>query len=356
MGSVAAVVPAIANDLGISAFIVGGINWAYMLPYGLVALVYGPLTRRFDNKHIAVISLLLFSLFSLLSGCAWNYRSLFVFRFMVGVFAAAITPLSLIYIADHAHSSGRGKAVGLFFSATFIADLLGLFLSGIIAWRAMFYIPAVLGLGTAFLTMRHFPKTLAGRSLTSSRYLRALAQPEILRVFVYIFIISVLYHGVRQWLGVYFASQLGMSQFLISMTLTAASLAGIFGEAFGGLQADKKGRVPTLKAGLLLMTVSLFLMLGLRSAVVLPVLMLMWGFGWTVNHAGLSTFLTDLNKEFIKEVSSLNSSVRFVAGGLGVVAAGSIMQKSFNAGFLIMACVLSLMYFATDRILLRRKI
>jgi DHA1 family putative efflux transporter-like MFS transporter len=322
-----------------------------MLPYGLVALVYGPLTRLFDNKYIASGSLLLFSVFSFLSGCAQNYQQLFIFRFLVGAFAAATTPLVLIYISDHAHQERRGKFVGLFFSATFVADLIGLFLSGIIPWRAMFFIPSVLGLAAAILTLKYFPHTLSGKGVTSSRYMEALKQPAIFKAFTYIFIISILYHGVRQWLGVYFAQELGLKQFFVSITLTTASLAGIFGEALGGHFADKKGRVATLRTGVLLMFAAVAMLVFARSLAALIILMLFWGFGWTLNHAGLSTFLTDLDKRFMKEISSLNSSVRFIAGGLGVVIGGAVLQKSFITGFVIYGLFLLAMFLSTKKIL-----
>lgn len=354
VASVAAIIPAIAADFGISSFIVGRINWAYMLPYGLVALVYGPLTRLFDNKHIAFVSLLLFSVFSFFSGCAVNVSQLFLFRFCAGVFASATTPLVLIHIADKAHDHERGKYVGLFFSATFVADLIGLFLSGLIPWRAMFFIPSGVGLVAAVLTLKYFPRTLCGKGLTRSRYLEALRKPEIFRVFAYIFMISFFYHGVRQWLGVYFAQELGFKQLLVSLVLTVSSLAAVFGEAFGGHLADKKGRVPTLKVGVFLMVVSLVLLIFARSYAMLAVLMLLWGFGWTMNHAGLSTFLTDLDKRFMKEISSLNSSVRFISGGLGVVVGGMILQKSFIAGFVIYGVCLLVMFLATEKILLKK--
>jgi DHA1 family putative efflux transporter-like MFS transporter len=355
VASVAAIVPAIAADFGVSSFIVGRINWAYMLPYGLVALVYGPLTRLFDNKHIAFVSLLLFSVFSFLSGCAVNASQLFLFRFCVGVFAAATTPLVLIYIADKAQDHQRGKYVGLFFSATFVADLIGLFLSGLIPWRLMFFIPCGLGLVAAVLTLKYFPHTLQGKGLTRSRYLEALKRPEIFKVFAYIFLVSLLYHGVRQWLGVYFAQELGFKQLLVSWVLTVSSLAAIFGEAIGGHFADKKGRVVTLKAGLCLMVISCVLLIVVRSYAGLAVLMLLWGFGWTMNHAGLSTFLTDLDKNFMKEISSLNSSVRFISGGLGVVVGGMILQKSFIMGFVIYGACLLALFLTTEKILLKRE-
>ena len=344
-------VPSIASSLNVSDFVAGRINWAYMLPYGLMALIYGPLTRRFENRFIAVASLIGFSVFSFLSGICGQYQQLFLYRFLVGFFAAAITPLSLIYIADHAPVTGRGKAVGLFFSATFVADLTGLFLSGIVPWRVMFFIPAGLGLTAAYFTSKHFPVTLTNREEADSRYLQACKEPAILRAFAFIFLVSLLYHGVRQWLGVYFAQELGLRQFLVSMILTMASLAGIAGEAFGGFLSDKQGRVSTLKLGMFLMVLSLILLIFFKAVSALFVVLLIWGFGWTMNHAGLSTFLTDLDKRYMKEISSLNSSVRFFAGGVGVMAGGWLMQQSFKVGFIVAAAALFFMFLYAEQIL-----
>lgn len=352
VASVSAIVPAIAREFGVSEFIVGRVNWAYMLPYGACALFYGPLTRLFNNKHIAVSSLVLFSLFSFLSGCATNYSALFVFRFLVGMAAAATTPLVLIYIADRAGELKRGKFIGFFFAATFVADLCGLFLSGFVPWRAMFFIPSVLGLIAAFFTARSFPRTLSGKGVMVTRYREAFRQPVLVRAFAYIFAISLFYHGLRQWLGVYFAKELEMGQMAVSMTLTVASLAGIFGEAFGGLMSDKRGRVPTLKAGVFLMAASAALLVFVRVPAILPVLMLAWGFGWTMSHAGLSTFLTDLDSRYMKEISSLNSSVRFMAGGIGVVVGGWVMQRSFALGFLIYALLFTILFMGTRKVLM----
>lgn len=356
MASISAMVPQIAADFSLSAFIVGRINWAYMLPYGIVALLWGPLTRRFDAKSIALFTLLLFSCFSFLSGAASSYGALFVFRFCVGIFACAVTPLALVYLADNANDARRGRYVGVFFSSTFISSLAGLFLSGLVSWRMMFYIPAVLAAIAALFTLVCFPKVGVHRQNFGNHYFKALRHPEILRIFIYIFLVSFLYHGIRQWLGVYFAQEFGIGKFFISMILMLVSFAGVFGEAFGGVFSDKKGRITVLKIGLFLMTASVFLLMNVRNIFFLPFLMLIWGFGWTVNHAGLSTLLTDLNKEFMREISSLNSSVRFFAGSLGVIAAGYLFQVSFFWGFFIYGIVLSAMFFLTRNILTEKHI
>jgi len=355
VGSISAIVPAIAQEFGVSAFTVGRVNWAYMLPYGVCALFYGPLTRLFHNRQINIATFSLFAVFSFLSGCAAGYRALFVFRFLVGVFAGATTPLVLIYLADRVAAEKRGKYIGLFFSATFAADLTGLFLSGLVSWRWMFFIPAGLAVVTAALTALFFPRTETQRHAAQSRYIEALAQPAIWRAFAYIFLVSLFYHGVRQWLGVYFVQGLGWEQLRVSLALTLCGLAGIFGEAFGGLSADRKGRLPTLKAGGLLMLAAVGALIFLQTAWVIPVLMLIWGFGWAINHAGMSTFLTDLDKRFMKEISSLNSSVRFVAGGVGVLVGGALFQQSFRLGFFVYTIFFGLLFLATDAILIKRK-
>jgi predicted MFS family arabinose efflux permease len=322
-----------------------------MLPYGLFALAYGPLTRLFNNKHINVASLLLFALFSFGSAVAASYPALFVFRFLAGVVAAATTPLVLIYIADRAPAREKGKYIGLYFSATFVADLLGLFLSGLVPWRVMFYIPASLGVVAAALTAKFFPMTLSGKGEIVLRYPAALRQPAIWRAFAYVFLISIFYHGVRQWLGVYFDQEIGMDQRWVSWTLTVGGLAGIIGEAWGGFLSDKKGRLPTLKVGVLLMVAAVSCLIVWRAPFFLAAVVFAWGIGWTMNHAGLSTHLTDLDPRYMKEISSLNSSVRFVAGGLGVVLGGWIMQQSFTLGFMIYALFLLVLFLLTEKIL-----
>lgn len=79
--------------------------------------------------------------------------------------------------------------------------------------------------------------------------------------------------------------------------------------------------------------------------------MIVWGFGWTLNHAGLSTQLTDLPKELIPEAASLNSSVRFISGGVGVAAGGWLMQRSFTLGFTVLAAGLIVLLVFSSKLL-----
>jgi predicted MFS family arabinose efflux permease len=158
---------------------------------------------------------------------------------------------------------------------------------------------------------------------------------------------------VQQWLGVYFSEQYNFGQFTISMLITLTSLSGIFGETVGGWLADIIGRIKTVNLGIILMIISIGLLTLKSPLIILVILMIIWGMGWTFNHAGISTILTDLPKEHLNEAASLNSGVRFIAGGLGVNISGLVMQKSFTAGFILIGLCLSGLFLFTRQLVIK---
>jgi predicted MFS family arabinose efflux permease len=345
VAAAAALIPSIAFDFVLSQFVVGKIVWLYMLPYGLAAFFYGPLVRAFDARKVELTCIFLFSLANLMAGLSSNITTLFIARFLMGLFGASVIPLGLILIAKHIEQNKRGSYIGIFFGSTFIASLLGLFLSGIIHWRLIFIIPAVLGLILWIFMYAYLPSFKEDLGRLRFGYLTALSNKKVIRIFVYIFLISMIYHAVQQWLGVYFSTQRFLGQFTISMLITLTSFSGIFGEFFGGHLADKIGRPRVVDLGIISMVLCIFLLLFKLPLILLGLVMIIWGLGWTFNHAGLSTMLTDLPGEFLNEAASLNSGVRFIAGGLGVSLGGLIMQRSFNLGFIVFGSALLLLLF-----------
>ena len=351
VAATAALVPSIAKDFALSQFFVGKIIWLYMVPYGIAALVYGPLIRAIDAKRVELACMFMFSAANLLAALATSIYALFFARFLMGFFGASVIPLGLILIARHIEGSQRGKFVGIFFSATFIASLLGLFLSGILSWRWIYFIPSVCGFATFILIYLFLPSFKKDTCSFRINYLQAFKNKNIISVFTYIFFISLLYHGIQQWLSVYFSSSFNFGQFVISMLITLTSLSGVFGEALGGWFADSLGRLRIVNLGIVLMILTAILIIFKLSPITLAILMIIWGLGWTFNHAGVSTILTDLPEEFLNEAASLNSSVRFLSGGLGVLVSGVIMQKSFSAGFLTLGAGLILLLIFSKELL-----
>ncbi len=345
VAAVAALVPSIAADFALSQFVVGRIIWLYMLPYGVAALFYGPLVRAFDARKVELICMFIFSLANLLAGFSGNITTLFIARFLAGIFGASVIPLGLILIAKHISQDKRGRHIGVFFGATFIASLLGLLLSGLIHWRLIFIIPGILGLALWVLMYIYLPSFKSDLGPFRFGYPEAFKNRIFIRIFVYMFIISLIYHAVQQWLGVYFSTRCSLSQFVISMLITLTSLSGIFGELGGGYLADKLGRLKVINLGISCMFICVFSLLLKLPLSLLGLIMIIWGLGWTFNHVGLSTMLTDLPQGLLNEAASLNSGVRFIAGGLGAGLGGLIMQRSFNLGFIAFGSTLFALLF-----------
>ncbi len=338
VAAAAALIPSVAKEFALSQFSVGAIVWSYMVTYGLAALLYGPLVRKFDARTVELICIILFSFANLIVGFAKGFLVLLSGRLLMGFFGASVIPLGLILIARHKAQEERGKYIGTFFGLTFIASLLGLFLSGVIYWRFIFLIPGTLGFILWALMYFCLPSFKEDMGVFEFNYFSIFKDKGIVRILSYIFLISLIYHAIQQWLGVYFSTQIGLDQFKISMLITLTALSGIFGEIWGGLLADSLGRKKIINWGILLMIFSIIFLVLKPPLWFLALTMIIWGLGWTFNHVGLATMLTDLPPDALNEAASLNSSIRFISGGLGMSLGGFIMSKSFNLGFVVFGC------------------
>jgi predicted MFS family arabinose efflux permease len=355
VAAISALVPSVASEFNIDPFAAGKMLWFYLIPYGAAALLYGPLTRSRDPRSLLLFCMCFLSVSNLLGGLAETMNQLFFSRVLSGISGAGIIPVALIMIAKTTPESERGKRVGFFFSSTFVASLAGVFLSGVIGWRWIFLIPAAAGI-VSFLTLYVFlPPHLLKKEDFTMQYRQALEDKTVFRLFAYIFLVSLFYHSIQQWLGVYFSLVNHLDQFFISLLLTTVGVSSIIGSAAGGVFSDRLGRTKVIRIGngILIVVASSLAVKG--SLGILFVLMFAWGLGWTFNHVGVSTFLTDLPLTQVFESASLNSSVRFLSAGLGGVLGEIVMQKSFNLGFILFGSCLLILFMMTKKLIVLRQ-
>ncbi|MEA3226773.1 MAG: MFS transporter, partial [Planctomycetota bacterium] len=213
IAAIAAVVPVIGIDLGIPDFEASKIIPYYLMPYGIGALIYAPLTRFLTYRTVLATTMALFAITCYVCGSAQTLGSILVARVLMGVTAASAIPLGLMIIGELFAKSIRGRLVGGFFSCAFIASLAGIALSGIAHWRWLFFVPAALSILLAGGFLIFGGEYLGRRHVGHVNYLRTLKNTEIRNVFVFIFAISFLYHGVHKWYGVYLSRVYGFDQF-----------------------------------------------------------------------------------------------------------------------------------------------
>ncbi len=158
VAAITAVIPVISQDLFLSDLLVSKIIPYYMIPYGLGALIYAPLTRFFSYRKVLALSMFLFACACFICARTSSLNHLLLGRIAMGISGAGAIPLGLMIIGENYEKHKRGRLVGLFFSCSFFASLAGLALSGLASWRWLFYCPAMLAVlmmcGCVFLKVK----------------------------------------------------------------------------------------------------------------------------------------------------------------------------------------------------------
>ncbi|HET8728174.1 MAG TPA: MFS transporter [Alphaproteobacteria bacterium] len=158
-GSVLAIAtPAIRADLGASLGDAQWISNGYMLFLSSLLLIGGALGDRFGLRNVFAAGIGLFVAASIGSALAPNPPLLIAARALQGLGAAVMVPGSLAIIAKAYPRAERGKAIGIWASASSLTTILGPILGGLVltwlgdwSWRLVFAINLPLGGGALAL-------------------------------------------------------------------------------------------------------------------------------------------------------------------------------------------------------------
>jgi EmrB/QacA subfamily drug resistance transporter len=140
------------------------IQWVitgYMLSLAAVIPVTGWASRRFGAKRVFVISLLLFTVGSLLCGLATTDTELIAFRVLQGMGGGMIMPLAQIIMADSAGPQRMGRVMGLVAVPMMLAPTLGPLLGGtiiqVLNWHWIFFVNLLVGAVAIPLAIKVLP-------------------------------------------------------------------------------------------------------------------------------------------------------------------------------------------------------
>jgi putative MFS transporter len=109
----------------------------------------GKLADQYGRRTVLVWGIGLFSVFTLLSGLAWNLPSLVVFRFLAGLGCGAVFPLPYMLISEFVNARRRGAVLGwaqLFLTSGYtLPNLAGIWAGGVFASDLAWRIPLIIG-------------------------------------------------------------------------------------------------------------------------------------------------------------------------------------------------------------------
>ena len=143
-------VPTIAGTMGVSANEGTSIISSYSLAAAIAVPLTGWLSRRIGEVRLIMLSVTLFTIFSVLCGLATNYNMLVFFRLMQGLVSGPMVPLGQSIMMNAYPPAKRGMAMAFWAMTVVIAPVIGPLLGGYItenySWPWIFYINVPIGI------------------------------------------------------------------------------------------------------------------------------------------------------------------------------------------------------------------
>ncbi|WP_143807265.1 MFS transporter, partial [Pantoea conspicua] len=141
------IAPALIEQWGISRPAMGPILGAAMAGVALGALIAGPISDRIGRKRVILVSVLIFSAFSLACAFAASATQMALLRFIAGLGLGAVMPNCVTLLSEYMPERRKGIMITLMFSGFNIGSGLGGFIAA--GLLARFNWPAVLIFGGA---------------------------------------------------------------------------------------------------------------------------------------------------------------------------------------------------------------
>lgn len=138
------------------------INWvltSYIVAAAIMTPVTGFLAARFGRKKLFLVTVVGFTVASVLCGMAASLEQMVIFRLLQGVFGAPLVPMSQSVLLDSYPKEQHGSAMAIWGVGVMVGPILGPTLGGYLTeaynWRWVFYINLPVGILT-FLGLSAF--------------------------------------------------------------------------------------------------------------------------------------------------------------------------------------------------------
>jgi DHA2 family multidrug resistance protein len=158
--------PTMTGDLGASQDTINWVLTSYIVAAAIMTPVTGWLSDRFGRRELFLVTIVGFTVTSMMCGLAWSLESIVAFRVMQGLFGAAIVPLSQTFLLDINPKERHGSAMAMWGAGIMVGPIIGPTLGGwlteTLSWRWVFFINLPVGI-VAFLGCAAYLPRIAQR-------------------------------------------------------------------------------------------------------------------------------------------------------------------------------------------------
>lgn len=273
---VAPLIPRLAEVFHTSPDLVGLAVPAYLIPYGAMVLVWGPVSEHLGRRPVILGSLAALTVLAAATAFAGSAGAFIGMRLATAIGASGVVPISLALIGDLVPYQRRGHALGWLFGGMAggiaVGATIGALGEPLVGWPGLFLAAAAAGLVLFVTALALLPTTPRSAAPPAPRtvaagYLNLLRPARGRRTYTYVLINALLHSGIYTWLGVYLTQRFGLGEFGIGLTLVGYGIPGLLLGPVIGCLADRYGRARIIPAG-----VALGAAAGLLLAAPLPLL------------------------------------------------------------------------------------
>jgi MFS transporter, DHA1 family, inner membrane transport protein len=335
---------AMARDLGSPVASAGQIATVFALTYALSAPIIAGLVAHFDRRRVLVAGLVMVGAINLLAAFATSLPALTGLRFLAGLAAGLVGPISSLAAAELAPPEQRGKAMALVMAGVTLAFILGIPMGSVIGdwagWRGTFGYAGFIAL-IAGLALYAVLPVMPGRSSEGIDAFRAALAPAIAGNLALTLVGFAATFTTIAYVGPVVTAISGLEGSGIGAMQALIGVGSIFGIVIGGRAADRagSGRLVTFSFLISALALGLYslLMMGAsvdatQSAFAWPKLgiILLLATGMMIGAASLFARIPIIQTRLVGEapldaravILALNGSMVFLGQGIGAGLGG----------------------------------
>ena len=350
--------PLLAQSIGADAAQVGLISAISPIPGILISSFAGAYSDKHGRNRMVLISLLIFASAPFTYLFVTEIWQLVLIRFYHGFATAIFMPVAMAAIADHYPAEVRGQALGTYSSFTMVGRFSAPFAGGALIYFANFGflyitcgITASIALVLALLVRWDRPLVKMNVNKPSGSMLLALRDVVKDRGIV----LTSSMEGIQYFaMGAFeaflplYCLSLGLNGLEIGAIMGVQVISMLLAKPFMGRFSDKRGRRPSIIAGLLAGSVVILLMPFSIDPILLAVFSVLFGITVAMVTASTSALVCELaGCSSHGSAIGVLSSIMDIGHSLGPLITGAIVTLvSFQLGFGLAAVLLLVGAFA----------
>lgn len=327
----APLIVSIAKDLNLSIPSAALSVSAYMIPFGIFTIFFGPLADRFGKAKILNIASFCTAIFSVLCALSFNLLSLCILRGANGAFAAAVLPVAISLIGDSFEDSKRQNALGAIIGMAFFGGAVSPGIGGLVSyygsWRLLYLIYGIAEIIVALIMIKSLERNPG--VITSLNFIdvykNSFSNKNLMKVVSILFFLGFSVFGSFMFSGKYIQDRLDFNILLVGALLSLFGLStALTGRKAGSLR-NKFGNNLLLYAGIL-GGISWGTMVLWKNPILFSLSLIGFGFSFILLQSTIIQTAQQLMPNQRGTVMSLASFNMFIGGGIGTLVNGKILS------------------------------